>query len=108
MSTNGTSEATLPADLGLVSARRLIDPPAEITFRLSPGDRALVAAGETVVAGAPIAERLRDPVLMDRVVPASAGSAARRARRTTVSCCSPGGIDGASPAVRSRRRSTAR
>ncbi len=72
MSTNGTSEATLPADLGLVSARRLIDPPAEITFPLSPGDRALVAAGETVVAGAPIAERLRDPVLMDQVVPASA------------------------------------
>ena len=31
-----------------------------------------MAAGETVVAGAPIAERLRDPVLMDQVVPASA------------------------------------
>jgi len=59
-------------DLGLVSARRLIDGPAEVTFSLAPGDRALVAAGETVVAGAPIAERLRDPVLIDRVVLASA------------------------------------
>jgi hypothetical protein len=56
------------ADLGLVSARRLVDGPAEVTFSLAPGDRALVAAGETVVAGAPIAERLRDPVLVDRVV----------------------------------------
>lgn len=72
MSTNGTSDTAVPADLGLVSARRLVDRPAEITFSLSPGDRALVAAGETVVAGAPIAERLRDPVLLDRVVPASA------------------------------------
>ena len=60
------------ADLGLVSARRLIDGPVEITFPLAPGDRALVAAGETVVAGAPIAERLRDPVLTDQLVPASA------------------------------------
>ncbi len=59
------------ADLGLVSARRLIDPPPEITFSLAPGDRALVAPGETVVAGAPIAERVRDPLLIDRVVPAS-------------------------------------
>jgi hypothetical protein len=60
------------ADLGLVSARRLIDPPPEITFGLAPGDRALVAAGETVVAGAPIAERVRDPMLIDKIVPASA------------------------------------
>ncbi len=60
------------ADLGLVSARRLIDPPPEITFSLAPGDRALVAPGETVVAGAPIAERVRDPLLIDRVVPPSA------------------------------------
>jgi hypothetical protein len=60
------------ADLGLVSARRLIDGPAEITFSLQPGDRALVAAGEMVVAGAPIVERIRDAQLIDRVVPASA------------------------------------
>lgn len=63
---------TVAADLGLVRARRLIEAPAEITFPLAPGDRALVAAGESVVAGAPIAERVRDPLLLDRVVPASA------------------------------------
>ena len=66
---NGSNVA---ADLGLVSARRLIDGPAEITFSLQPGDRALVAAGEMVVAGAPIVERIRDAQLIDRVVPASA------------------------------------
>jgi hypothetical protein len=71
-STNDALAAALPVDLGLVSARRLVAPPSEITFSLAPGDRALVAAGETVVAGAPIAERVRDPVLLDRVIPASA------------------------------------
>ena len=65
-------EGGVAADLGLVSARRLIEAPAEITFPLAPGDRALVAAGESVVAGAPIAERIRDPLLLDRVVPSSA------------------------------------
>ena len=65
-------EGSVAADLGLVSARRLIEAPAEITFPLAPGDRALVAAGESVVAGAPIAERVRDPLLLDRLVPASA------------------------------------
>jgi hypothetical protein len=69
---NGSGPDLVPADLGLVSARRLLDGPAEITFGLAPGDRALVGAGETVVAGAPIAERIRDPLLVDRVVPASA------------------------------------
>jgi hypothetical protein len=68
-SQNGRETA---ADLGLVNARRLIDGPAEITFSLTPGDRALVAAGETVVAGAPIVERIRDAQLIDRVVPGSA------------------------------------
>ena len=62
----------LAADLGLVSARRLIGGPAEVTFSMAPGDRALVAAGETVVAGAPIVERIRDAELSDQIVPASA------------------------------------
>ncbi len=60
------------SDLGLVSCRRLIDGPVEVTFILAPGDRPLVAAGESVVAGAPIAERVRDPRLIDRPVPATA------------------------------------
>ena len=56
----------------LVSARRLIGGSAEVTFGMAPGDRALVAAGETVVAGAPIVERIRDAQLIDQLVPASA------------------------------------
>jgi hypothetical protein len=55
----------LADDLGFVGARPLIGGPADVTFSLAPGDRPLVAAGESVVAGAPIAERLRDPQLID-------------------------------------------
>ena len=59
---------TLPVGLGLVSRRRLIDGPVEVTFDLAPGDRPLVATGESVVPGAPIAEIVRDPRLLDRVI----------------------------------------
>ena len=55
-------------DLGqltLIPARRLFDTPVDVRFRLAPGDRALVAAGESVVAGAPILERIRDPRLTE-------------------------------------------
>lgn len=76
------SEETAPArdvpipaearrDLGIVRMRRLLESPIEVTFPLAPGDRALVAAGETVVPGAPIVERVRDPRIDDVVVPAS-------------------------------------
>ena len=60
------------AELGLVRRRRLVDGQVDVTFALSPGDRALVAAGESIVAGTPIIERLRDVRLLDRTVPASA------------------------------------
>jgi hypothetical protein len=58
-------------DLGLVGCRTIVDEHVEVRFTLAPGDRPLVAAGETVVAGAPIAERLRDPRLDEVVVPDS-------------------------------------
>jgi hypothetical protein len=61
-----------PADLGLVRVRRLLDGPIDVTFPLAPGDRALVAAGESVVAGAPIIERVRDARLSDVIVPETA------------------------------------
>ncbi len=48
------------ADLTLVAERPLLHASVDVRFAIAPGDRALVAAGETVVAGAPIAERLRD------------------------------------------------
>jgi len=62
-----------PADLGLVRLRRLLEGPVDVTFPLAPGDRALVATGESVVPGAPIIERVRDPRLTDVVVPEAAG-----------------------------------
>lgn len=51
--------------LAFVARRSLVEGPTEVTFRLAPGDRALVAAGETLVPGARIAERLRDPRIAD-------------------------------------------
>ena len=57
------------ADVRLVPARRLILAPVDALFALSPGDRALVAPGDSVVVGAPIAERIRDPRLDDVDVP---------------------------------------
>jgi hypothetical protein len=59
-------------ELGLVTSRRLLDGATDVRFRLLPGDRALVGPGESVVPGAPIAERLRDPRLLEIAVPAGA------------------------------------
>jgi hypothetical protein len=56
-------------DLGIIRMRRLLEGPVDVTIPLAPGDRALVAAGESVVPGAPIVERIRDPRLIDVVVP---------------------------------------
>jgi hypothetical protein len=53
-------DAAAAADIGLVARRPLLQESVDVRFPLAPGDRALVAPGETVVAGAPIAERLRD------------------------------------------------
>ena len=58
-------------DLGLVRMRRLLEAPIEVRFPIAPGDRALVAPGESVVPGAPIIERIRDPRMTDVIVPPS-------------------------------------
>lgn len=58
--------------LGLVRVRPILDGPVEATFALRPGDRALVALGEAVVRGAPLAELVRDPrteVVADSAMP---------------------------------------
>ncbi len=68
---DGGSSTEPRADLGLVRLRRLLEGSVDVTFGLTPGDRALVAVGESVVAGSPIIERVRDARLTDRVVPAS-------------------------------------
>jgi hypothetical protein len=49
------------AGLDLIHRRAVLDGPIEVGFRLAPGDRPLVAAGDAIVAGSTIAERLRDP-----------------------------------------------
>jgi hypothetical protein len=67
------SEATtaIPPGLELVPSRPLVEDHLDVRFALAAGDRSLVASGETVVAGAPLIERLRDahleeiPVLPD-------------------------------------------
>ena len=56
------------ADIGLIRVRRLLHGPVDATIPLAPGDRALVAPGESVVPGAPIVERVRDARLTDVVV----------------------------------------
>ncbi len=60
---------TAAADVRLVPARPLVVAPVDVVFALAPGDRPLVAAGESVVVGAPIAERLRDPGLDEVQIP---------------------------------------
>jgi hypothetical protein len=56
-------------DVRLVPARRLVVAPVDALFPLAPGDRPIVSAGDSVVVGAPIAERLRDPRLDDLEIP---------------------------------------
>jgi hypothetical protein len=55
----------IPEDLARVSCRRILVFSPIIKFRLGPGDRALVAPGDRVVAGMPIAERTLDVQLVD-------------------------------------------
>ena len=50
-------EVALPDGLGLVRRRRLVADAPEAWFRLLPGDRPLVQAGDTVAPGDPLAER---------------------------------------------------
>jgi hypothetical protein len=58
--------------VSLVRSRTLVTAPVDAVFALAPGDRPLVAPGESVVVGAPIAERLRDPHLGEAQVPDAA------------------------------------
>ena len=67
----GMSAMRLETDLGLVPVRRLVESPVDAVFQLSPGDRPLVEAGESVVVGAPIAERLRDARLEEVAIQSS-------------------------------------
>jgi hypothetical protein len=57
--------ADITALMNRVAARRILVFSPTIHFRLSPGDRALVAPGEPVSTGTPIAERTPDAELVD-------------------------------------------
>ena len=65
-------------DLELVPVRHLIESPVDAVFALSPGDRTIVEAGASVVVGAPIAERLRDPTARGQDRHGARGAPSRR------------------------------
>ncbi|HEX5013752.1 MAG TPA: hypothetical protein VFV72_06280 [Candidatus Limnocylindrales bacterium] len=52
-------------DLNLVPRRQVVDGPIDVRFGLRPGDRPLVAAGDTLVPGSRIIDRVRDTRLVD-------------------------------------------
>jgi len=59
------SESHITAELDLIPERRVLVFRPLIYFKLGPGDRALVSAGDRVVPGMPIAERTPDASLVD-------------------------------------------
>ena len=69
-----------PAGIDLVGRRPMLGEAPEILFRLAPGDRPLVSAGDAIVAGTTIAERLRDATAVE-LGPASTTADARAGDR---------------------------
>lgn len=63
-------------ELALVPRRVIVDGPIDVRFALRPGDRPLVAAGDTLVPGSRIVDRVRDARLME-VRSATVGDDAR-------------------------------
>jgi hypothetical protein len=64
--TTATTATTMSAsDLELVPLRTVVDGPIDVVFGLRPGDRPLVAAGDTLVPGSRIVDRVRDPRLAE-------------------------------------------
>jgi hypothetical protein len=62
--------------LDLVAPRPIVGGPIEVLFPLKPGDRVLVAAGDAIVAGTTIAERLRDTRVVELATDATTAEAA--------------------------------
>jgi hypothetical protein len=58
-------DSPVSPDLARVAGRRVIVISPMIRFRLYPGDRALVAPGDSIVPGMPIAERTPDASVVD-------------------------------------------
>src|SRR5947208_776035 len=72
--------AVINAGLDLVHRRAVLDGPIEVNFKLAPGDHPLVAAGDAIVAGTTIAERLRDARVVE-LGPAATAESARAGDR---------------------------
>ncbi|MFL5679445.1 MAG: hypothetical protein ACJ77B_02450 [Chloroflexota bacterium] len=83
---SGTGE--IAPGLELVAVRPLVERQVDAWLPLAPGDRPLVATGDAVIAGTPLADRLRDTHVAD----AAAGQGLRPGSRWTA----------ASPAARAR------
>jgi len=59
--------------LDLVALRPLLETPIDVRLPVAPGDRILVAEGEAVMAGAQVAERVRDAHLEEVSGPVADG-----------------------------------
>ncbi len=68
------SSRELAGWMAAIPARAVVDRALEARFVLTPGDRPLVEAGDTVRPGDPLLERLRDRRIEEIAVPASSGS----------------------------------
>ena len=80
MSVSGPSADTRVApELARVAGRRILVFSPTIRYRLEPGDRALVAPGDAIVPGMPIAERTLEPELVEvgRIISADGGRLGR-------------------------------
>jgi hypothetical protein len=62
------AERTAPG-LELVRERAFLETALDVTLPLRPGDRPRVSAGESVIAGTPIVDRLRDARLVEQPSP---------------------------------------
>ena len=62
------------AGLALVVRREVVIAPIEAWFPLAPGDKPFVVAGQAVVRGAPLADRLREPRTVVVAGPGSKGT----------------------------------
>ena len=72
VATGPRSDPGVLAGLGLVAARPLVQAAPSAWFALRPGDRAMVESGESVVAGAPLAELLHEHQLIEAALPKEA------------------------------------
>jgi hypothetical protein len=73
------ADAGVSPDLARVAGRRILVFSPTIRYRLEPGDRALVAAGDAIVPGTPIVERTLEPELVEvgRIISADDGGPGR-------------------------------